>query len=182
MEEHLRWFIYFILAYLILGIQLGIVPFVGFRGVSPNLVPLLVIFICLNAPRGEALLASFFIGAMQDLISLQPLGLFAFSYGVVALLVCWLAESVRPAHPLTHLSLAFMATMVVGMLLLLHDLIRPVLPAAVYGGTVVKALRIGPRVVAVSAIYTTLLSPLVIFLLQQSNRLFALDPRRRHRV
>jgi len=178
----LRWLAYFILAYLMLGIQLGIGSYVSFRGVSPNLLLLVVVYISLNAPREEALLGSFLLGALQDLITLQPMGLFAFSYGIVALLVCWLADSVRRTHPLTHLSLTFMCAMVVGVLLLIHDLIRPV--AMLYGGTVVQAIRIGPRIVAVSAIYTTLLSPFVIFLLQQSNRLLAFDPnsRRRHRV
>ena len=177
----MRWFIYFILAYLLLGIQLGVGPFIAYRDVSPNLMVLLVVFISLNAPREEAMLASFLIGALQDLITLQPMGLFAFSYGIVSVLVCWLADSVRRTHPLTHLSLTFMATMIVGVLLLVHDLIRPVGPAVIYGGTVLKAIRIGPRVVAVSAIYTTLLSPFVIFLLRQCNRLLAFDQGNRWR-
>lgn len=178
----MRWLIYFILAYLILGIQLGLGSYIAFRDVSPNLLVLLVVFISLNAPREEALLASFLLGGLQDLITLQPLGLFAFSYGIVALAVCWLAESVRRSHPLTHLSLTFMATMIVGMLLLVHDLISPVGPAGKYGGTVVlKGIRIGPRVVIVSAAYTTLLAPLVIFLLQGFNRLLSFDQTNRWR-
>ena len=177
----MRWLIYFILAYLILGIQLGLGSYIAFRDVSPNLLVLLVVFISLNAPREEALLASFLLGGLQDLITLQPLGLFAFSYGVVALAVCWLAESVRRSHPLTHLSLTFMATMIVGVLLLIHDLVSPVGPAAKFGGTALKAIRIGPRVVIVSAAYTTLLSPLVIFLLQRFNRLLSFDQNNRWR-
>jgi rod shape-determining protein MreD len=177
----LRWFIYFILAYIILGLQLGLGSFIAFRDVSPNLMVLLVVFISLNAPREEALLASFLLGMFQDLITLQPLGLFAFSYGIVSLLVCMIAESVGRSHPLTHVSLAFMATMVVGVLLLIHDLVSPVGPARPYGGTALKAIRIGPRVVAVSAAYTTLISPLVIFLLQRFNRLLSFHQQNRWR-
>jgi len=177
----LRWLIYFILAYVMLGVQLGLGSYIAFRDVSPNLLVILVVFISLNAPRDEALLASFLLGGFQDLLTLQPLGLFAFSYGIVSLLVCWLAESVRRTHPLTHLSLAFMATMIVGVLLLIHDLISPVGPAVKYGGTVLKALRIGPRVVIVSAMYTTLISPALIFLLQRCNRLLGFDQYNRWR-
>jgi rod shape-determining protein MreD len=144
-----------------LGLQLGLGPFIGYRLVPPNLVLLVVVFVGLNAPRDAALLACFFIGLVQDAVSVQPLGLYAFGYGIVALVVCWLAESVRRAHPLTHLSLAFMAAMIVGMLQLVHELIHPV--------SVTQ--HIGPRVVAISAAYTTLLSPFVIFILQQLSRL-----------
>jgi rod shape-determining protein MreD len=182
-DEPLRWLPYFIFAYLMLGIQLGLGSFTAFRGVPPNLPLILVIFFSLNAPHNRAVLASVILGATQDLISLQPLGLFAFSYGLVSLLVCWLAESVRRSHPLTHLSLTFMGTMVVGMILLIHDLIRP-MPVPAHGGVTASPVRVGPRVVVVFAVYTTLLSPLVIFLLQQGNRAFPLDPgnRRRARV
>jgi rod shape-determining protein MreD len=117
----MRWLAYFILAYVLLGLQLGLGPFIAYRDVPPNLLILLVIFIALNAERNEAMLVCFLIGLAQDLTTLQPLGLFAFSYGIVAVLVCWLAESVRRAHPFTHFSLAFMATMVVGVILLAHQ-------------------------------------------------------------
>ncbi len=168
----MRWILYFILAYILLGLQLGLAPYIAYRDVPPNLLILLVVFIALNAPREEALLVSLLIGALQDLSSLQPLGLFAFSYGLVAVLVCWLAESVRRAHPFTHLSLTFMSTMVVGMLLLVHELVRP---SGLSANTAVKSVRIGPRVVVVMALYTTLISPAVIYVLQQSNRLMLFD-------
>jgi rod shape-determining protein MreD len=150
-----------IIVYIMLGLQLGLGPFVAYRGVTPNLVLLVVVFSALNLPRDAALLTCFFIGLIQDAVSVQPLGLYAFGYGLVAIVVCWLAESVRRAHPLTHLSLAFMAAMIVGMLLLVHELIRPVSPT----------VHIGPRVVAISAAYTTILAPFVIGILQQLSRL-----------
>ncbi len=150
-----------IIVYIMLGLQLGAGPFVTYRGVEPNLVLLVVVFVALNVPRDAALLTCFFIGLIQDAVSVQPLGLYAFGYGIVAVVVCWLAESVRRAHPLTHVSLSFMAAMIVGMLLLVHELIHPVSATQ----------HIGPRVVAISAAYTTLLSPFVIGILQQLSRL-----------
>ncbi len=180
----MRWIPFLILAYVMLGVQLGVGAFVSFRGVSPNLLLLVVIFISLHARREEAMLGSFLLGAIQDLVSIQPIGLFAFSYGLVAVLVCWSVESVRRTHPLTHLSLTFIGGSIMGMVLIVHDYFRPVGPAGNVGGTVLHAVRIGPRVIAVSVIYTTLLSPFVIGLLQLANPLFAFESsnRRRNRV
>jgi rod shape-determining protein MreD len=180
----LRWIPFVILGYVMLGLQLGLGAFTSFRGVSPNLLLLVVIFISLHARREEALLGSFLLGAIQDLISIQPIGLFAFSYGLVAMLVCWSVESVRRTHPLTHLSLTFLGGSIMGMILIVHDYFRPVGPVSTVGGTVAHAIRIGPRVVAVSVLYTTLLSPIVIGLLQLLNPIFAFEAnnRRRNRV
>ena len=177
----MRWISYFILSYLALGIQLGLGSFASYRGVAPDLLLLVVVFISLNASRDEAMLGSFLLGAMQDLITLQPMGLFAFSYGLVSIFVSISAESVRRTHPLTQIAMTFLGGSLMGMLLIVHDYFRPVSPAFVFGGTVVGALRIGPRVVVVSVIYTTLLSPLVIGLLQLFQRLFAFDSDSRRR-
>ncbi len=177
----MRWLLYFIFAYVLLGIQLGAGAFISYRDVSPNLLLLLVVFISLSAPREEALLGCFLIGALQDLIALQPVGLFAFSYGMVAILVTSMAEMVRRNHPLTHLTFTFIGGSVMGMLLIVHDYFRPAGPVDTVGGTVAHAIRIGPRVVGVSVIYTTLLAPVVIGLLQQTNRLFAFDVSNRRR-
>jgi hypothetical protein len=100
-------------------------------------------------------------------------------------LVGWSVESVRRTHPLTHLSLTFIGGSIMGMILIVHDYFRPVVgPVGNVGGTVMHAVRIGPRVIAVSVLYTTLLSPIVIGLLQLLNPLFAFESsnRRRNRV
>jgi rod shape-determining protein MreD len=178
----LRWFAFFILAYLFLGFQLGIGSYASFRGVSPNLLLLVVVFIALNARREPAMLGCFLLGAVQDLITLQPVGLFALSYGLVAMLVGWLAESVRRSHPLTHLSVTFLSGTLMAMLLIVHDYFRPsgtVEPIVAVGGTVVRAVRIGPRVMLVSVLYTTLLAPFVIWLLQLANSFFGFQSNRR---
>lgn len=154
-----------------LGFQLGLGSFAAYRGVSPDLLLLVVIFISLNAPQQEAMLGSFLLGAMQDLITLQPMGLFAFSYGIISMLVSAAGESVRRTHPLTQIAMTFLGSSLMGMLLIVHDYFRPI------DGTV----RIGPRVATVMVIYTTMLSPLVIGLLQLFHGLFAFDSDSRRR-
>jgi rod shape-determining protein MreD len=167
----LRWFVYFIFVYILLGIQLGIGSFAAFRGVTPNLLLIVVIFISLNAPREQALLGSFLLGVMQDLIALQPLGLYAFSYGLISLLAVVTAESVKRKHPITHIAFTFCGGVLLGMLLIVHDYFRPASPLQ----------HIGPRVVVVMVIYTTLLSPFVIGIMQLMDRLFAFEQHGRRR-
>jgi rod shape-determining protein MreD len=178
-EEPIKLLPFSILCYVALGIQLGLGSYASFRGVSPNLVLLVVVFISLNARREPAMLGCFLLGAVQDLISLQPVGLFALSYGMVALLVCWLAESVKRSHPLTHLFLTFLSGCLMAMILIVHDYFRPIGSVISVGGTVVHAVRIGPRVMMVSVLYTTLLAPIVIGLLQLANGLFGFESNRR---
>ncbi len=178
----MRWPAYFLLAYVAVGVQLGVGAFAPVRGVGPDLVLLVVVFVSLNAPRAEALVGGVLLGAMQDLVTLQPLGLFAFAYGLVAYGVSRSAEHVRRAHPLTHVALALFGGAVTGVVLVAHDCVRPAGPAVVSAGTVVaRAVRIGPRTAAVSALYTTVLAPFVLGPLSRLHRFFGFDPARRRR-
>ena len=83
----MRWLTFLILAYLAVALQIGLSPYLAYHGAAPNLVLLAVIFIAVNAPRDSALLGCFALGVMQDLVSHQPPGLFAFSYGLVAMFI-----------------------------------------------------------------------------------------------
>ena len=178
----MRWPAYFLLAYVVLGVQLGVGPFAAVRGVGPDLVLLVVIFVALNAPLAEALVGGLLLGAMQDLVTLQPLGLFALAYGAVAWTVSRSAEHVRRGHPLTHLAFGLLGGGITGTVVVVHDWVHPAGPAVVVAGTVVaRAVRIGPRTAAVSAVYTALLAPVVIGPLTRLHRLFGFDPVTRRR-
>ena len=176
----MRWPAYFLLAYLMLGVQLGVGAFAPVRGVGPDLVLLVVVFVSLHAPPAEAMLGGLVLGAMQDLVTLQPLGLFAFAYGLLAWFVSRSAQYVRRGHPLTHVAFALAGGVGTGVLMVVHDWVHPIAPAVMTGGVVVaRAVRIGPRVAAVSAVYTALLAPFVIGPLTRLNHLFGFDHHRR---
>ena len=178
----MRWPAYFLLAYLTIGVQLGVGGVAPVRGVGPDLVLLAVVFVSLNAPPADAMVGGVVLGAMQDLVTLQPFGLFAFAYGGVAWLVGRSAEHVRRGHPLTHVAFGLLGGVVTGVVLVVHDWVRPVGPAVVSAGeVVVRTVRIGPRTVAVSAIYSALLAPVVIGLLTRMQRLFGFEPGHRRR-
>src|SRR5918992_2856437 len=104
---------YFILAYVTLGLQLGLGRYADVGGGAPNLVLLAVIFIAGNAPRDAALPGAFSLGVMQDLLGPGPLGLYAVAYGLVALVALRTRHSVYRDHPLTNLSVALAAGVLV---------------------------------------------------------------------
>ena len=180
----MRWPGYFLLAYVMLGVQLGVGVFAPVRGAGPDLVLLVVVFVSLNAPRAEAILGGLLLGAMQDLVTLQSLGLYAFAYGGLAWAVCRSAEFVRRGHPLTHVAFALLGGLFTGVLMVVHDWVHPVGAPFVAGGHVVAgAIRIGPGTAAVSAMYTAALAPFVIGPLTRLSRLFGFElvHRRRRR-
>jgi rod shape-determining protein MreD len=165
----MRWLTYFILAYLAIGLQLGAGDLLTVAGAKPNLVLLAVIFIAINAPREPALLGCVGIGLMQDLVTLQPLGLYAVAYAMVGMFVVSTQEIVYREHPLTHFSLGFVGSLLVAAVVLMLGLVRPP--------------RAAPGALFATAIYTASLAPLVLWGLQRIRRVFSFTtPRRRLRT
>src|SRR2546423_9592669 len=121
----MRWPIYYILGYLALGLQVGISGYARIAGAPPNLILLCVLFIALNAPRDPALLGCFGLGLMQDLLTQQAMGLYALSYGLLALLVVGLNQLLQRDHPLTHVMLALLGSAICAAVIWTHGLVHP---------------------------------------------------------
>jgi rod shape-determining protein MreD len=160
---------YLILAYIALGAQIGLSAFIRVGGSPPNLVLLAALFVALNAPKEPALLGCFGLGLMQDLLTQQTLGVYAFSYGIVAMFVISTQQLVYREHPLTHLSIAFSASVICSIIIVLHGLLA-------YRNE--PAMRIGVMKLLYSTIYTTLLAPIVLMILQKLKRVFGFQTRR----
>lgn len=161
----MRWITYFILAYVALALQVGAGPYLRWQGAAPNFVLLAVIFITVNAPREAALLGAVCLGLMQDLLTQSPLGLYAFSYGLVGMFVVSTQQIVYREHPMTHFTLALVGGLLVGAVLFVQGLIhRPG----------VEALGL-----LTSTIYTAVLAPFLLGVLQRVKRAFAFQPPRR---
>lgn len=159
----MRWLAFFILAYVVLGLQLGVGQFVAVRGAPPNLVLVAVVFVAANAPRHAGLLGAFLLGLLQDLLTVQPLGLFAFAYGLVGLLVSGSRGLAQNDHPVTHVFLTFGAALVTVVVLYAHALIRPPGGAVVEGGEALPHLGVSLGQLLLSATYTALLAPLALW-------------------
>jgi len=106
---------------------------------------------------------------MQDLLTQQTLGVYAFSYGLVAMFVISTQQLVYREHPLTHLSVAFSASVICAVIILVHGLF-------VYHGT--PEQRIAPSKLLYTTLYTTALSPIILGVLQKMKRAFGFQTRR----
>ena len=162
----MRWPAYFILVYFAIGLQIGAGEFLRFGNARPDLVLLAVIFITIHAPRDAALLGAFGIGVVQDLVSLSPLGLHALSYALVGMFVVSTQELVYRAHPITHFSLGLISGLLSAAVIAIHGWTR------------------GPAGISVldlftSALYTALLAPIVLGLLNLTRKAFSFTARRR---
>jgi rod shape-determining protein MreD len=184
----MRWISYAILAYLALGLQVGLGDYVTFKGAAPNFVLLAVVYLAINAPREAALMGCFALGVMHDLLTQQTPGLFALGYGLVGLMASRTNQVVYRDHPLTHFSMTLGGGLLVGGLLVLHAWLFP--PGARetrwVGGAAAASVQVTlaavrPSVVAelIRAGYTSLLAPVVLGVLQRLRRAFNFQPGRR---
>jgi rod shape-determining protein MreD len=157
---------YFILAYIALGAQVGLAPFIKV-GAPPNLVLLAALFIAINAPKEAALLGCLGLGLMQDLLTQQSLGVFAFSYGIIGVLVIGTQNLLYRDHPLTWVLLGFFGSLICLLVLVVYDLC----PVSI-------GARIGIGKLFAMLLYTTILSPFVLYLLQRMRKSFGFRKRR----
>jgi rod shape-determining protein MreD len=158
---------YFILAYVALGMQVGLSGYIRVGSVPPNLVLLAALFIALNAPKEAALIGCFGLGLMQDLLTQQTMGIYALSYGLVAMFIISTQQLVYREHPLTHFSIAASASIMCAVVMILHDLFR-----------MGPDERTGLSVLFYSALYTTILSPIILGVMQKLRRAFGFQSRR----
>jgi rod shape-determining protein MreD len=163
----MRWPAFFILVYLAVGLQIGMGDFVriGGAGARPDLVLLAVIFIAIHAPRDAALLGAFTIGLVKDMTTLSPLGLYAIAYSLVGMFIVSTQEYVYRAHPVTHVTLGFVGSLLAGAVVLIHGWIKgpPASLGEVFG----------------SALYTALLAPLILGALNLAKGAFSFRRRKR---
>ena len=169
----MRAFAYFILAYVALGLQVGLGRYVSWHDARPNLVLIAVVYIALHARREAALLGCFCDGLCQDFLSQHPPGLYALSYGLVGLVVSGAHQAIKRDHPLTHFALALVGGLMTAALLAAHTLLKPAGQARVVGDSTVPPLRADILPLFVSAGYTALLAPALLWLVGRATRAFA---------
>ena len=164
----MRWFPFFILAYVALSLQIGLSGFDHMYGARPDFVLMAAIFIALNAPRDQALLGCFVLGLLRDLLAGgTPLGLMALVYGLVGMFVISTQEIVYREHFLTHFSLGLAGGLLSGAVVFLHGCIYSWLHAA----HKLPRPSVGPLISG--AIYTAILAPILLLAMQRMKKFFA---------
>src|SRR5688572_11081820 len=116
----MRWISFSILAYLVVAIHVGLSGYINWGVATPNLVLPVAVFVMINASRESALGGAFLLGAMQDLFTQQPPGLYAFSYGMAALFLVGTQTNVHRDHPLTHLFMTLVAGLITAVVALFN--------------------------------------------------------------
>lgn len=170
----MRWLTYFILAYLIIALQLALSGFLNWGSAVPNLVLPAVVFVAINARREEALLGVFILGLLQDLFTQRQPGLYAFSYALVGLFVVGARPSLYRDHPLTHFFVTLATGLLTGLVVLFNDWAYPRLhPTAVAAEASLMAMIGG-------AIYTAMIAPVMLVVLVKGKGLFGFRGVRGH--
>lgn len=160
----MRYIPWFILAYVVLGLQSGLSPYISIDGSPPNLLLPVAIFIALYAPRDAALLGTYVLGLMQDMLSLEPLGVHALVYAAVTLGVRYSQPLLFREHWITHLLLGLTGGVLHAMILVL------------------VGFRLAPAppimMLATYVLYTTAITPLMLYPLQKCKRFFGFQAKR----
>jgi rod shape-determining protein MreD len=154
-----------ILAYLALGLQSGLAQHIQIRDASPNLVLPAVIFIALYASRDSALLGSYILGLMQDMLSMVPLGVNPLIYAAITAAVRMTQPAIHREHWLTHVLLGLAGGVLQGVILTIVGLRMPPRPEV--------------EMLVVSTLYTAALCPLLLKPLLMSRRIFGFQPERK---
>jgi len=153
-----------LLAYLVLGVQSGLSPFIAVGNASPNLMLAVILFITLYAPREAALIGVYVLGLMQDVLSQEPLGVHPLVYAAVAFATRATQPGIHREHWLTHVILSVAA-------------------AALHAGILyLIGIRLlsqpDPRMLISTALYTVIVTPFLLRLLILARPLFIHRPDR----
>lgn len=149
----MRWISFILMAYMMLGLQIGLYPFV-----PVNFVLIASVFLALNAPRQVAVPACFILGLLHDLVGIGPLGMYATAYSVVALLTASDQHAIASDHPISHFLVTLFSGCIVGLITKLVDAWRDI------GTSLLNDMLTG--------FYTALASVVVLHLMTKVKRKF----------
>jgi len=99
------------------------------------------------------------------MLTLHPIGTWAVAYGLVGMFVASTQEVVYRGHPLTHFSLALLGGILCGVVLTFHEWVYPMIHGKGSGQGGAVALFAG-------ALYTAILAPIVLGVLQRMKSTF----------
>jgi rod shape-determining protein MreD len=111
---------FFVLAYLALGLQMGLGGVAQVSGGPLNLVLIAVAFIAINARQHAAVVGCFALGLLQDIVGTSPLGGYALAYTLIAFLMAGTDRALNVEHAWTHFVVTFLGGIVTAIVLWLQ--------------------------------------------------------------
>jgi rod shape-determining protein MreD len=169
----MRWLPFIILACVCIVLQTTLAERLEINRIRPDLVFLLAVHYALHAASPSALIAAWVLGFMVDLCGQGQLGVYAFAYGGMALIVVQLRDSMFRDHPLTSLFVTLVCTWLVHLFVGIHFMLshphtqRPVLEMLLHS--------------TYTAMYTAALAPYLHSLLGRLRGILGMAPARRLR-
>ena len=105
----MRWLTFFLCAAVVLTAQSALAPRFELLGVRPDWLLVVVVFFALYARATEAAIGAWIIGFCADLMTIERLGLLAFSYALAALFVTWIRDYLFCHRPTTQFVVTLIA-------------------------------------------------------------------------
>ncbi|MEK6799159.1 MAG: rod shape-determining protein MreD [Planctomycetota bacterium] len=103
----MSWLAFAIVAALTLAAQSTVAPRLEIGPARPEWTLVIVVFYALHAPRREALIAAWILGAAADLLTIERYGVLSFSYLLAAGAVVLVREALVRADSLAHVGVTF---------------------------------------------------------------------------
>lgn len=168
----MRWALWLMVGYAVIGAQVGLMDVVRPAGMAPNLVVLMVIRLALTQRPAGALAGGLFLGLGHDLLSATPFGLYGFAYGLVAMGVVSTQHLVYRAHLLAHIAVALEGALIVAGVIFFHELFHPPGAAVREGGVTLPAIRSTPGALILGALLTAAVAGPLLWLFHRLSRSF----------
>ena len=170
----MRWVSFFILVFVTMVLQVGLGRLIGLgpQRIMPDLLLLLAVVLAFRGPVDEVLLASWFLGLAKDLTSQAPLGMYALSFGLLALLITRLRGVLYGENMLTQAVAALVGSFLVEHLVFVLGLLKGRYTGAVYESVVLGMMF--------SALFTAALIPYAQWIVWKLQRRLSLPERRRY--
>jgi rod shape-determining protein MreD len=125
----MRWLTFVVLGIVAVSFQTTTAVRLTLGGVRADFVFILLVHYALHGRHSSGVVAGWVLGLMMGLTSLEPPGLVALVYGVMALLISSLRDVVFTRHPLTHLTLTAVFCCLAQLLLRSYFLLAAAPPA-----------------------------------------------------
>jgi rod shape-determining protein MreD len=170
----MRWFNFSILALLTLVLQVGLGRAIGLgpQRITPDLLLLLALVLAFRGPAPDVLLACWFLGLAKDLTSQAPLGVYAFGFGLLGLLIVRIRDFLYGENMLTQAGMVLVGSFLVEHLVFLVCVLKGLYGGTGYNGVVFSMMF--------SALFTAALAPYGQWLIWKLQRRLGLPERRRY--
>ncbi|MBN1345248.1 MAG: rod shape-determining protein MreD [Phycisphaerae bacterium] len=171
----MRWLPFIILACIGIVLQTTVIYRVELSHGSPDLMFIIAVHYALHAVSPDAMIAAWVLGFLTDLYGPGRLGVFAFGFGLMAIVIVQLRDSMFRDHPLTWMFVTFIGAWLVHFMAGVH-FIWVAYPHS--GRTIIDVVLCA----TFTAIYTVVPAPYIHWLFGRFRGLLGLLPAHRLRT